>query len=246
MKKSLALLLAAASCCLGIARVAAEEPAKTRVLVVTGGHGFDKEPFFRMFKENPAISFEAVEHPQAQARFGREAARGWDVLVLYDMWQPLTAQAKADFVALLREGKGIVSLHHSIANYQDWEEYGRMIGGKYFLQPRTERGVEHPASTYRHDVRFKVEIAAKDHPVTRGLADFEILDETYRGMWVDPAATVLLRTGEATSDPAIGWARQEQASRVVYLQLGHDRNAFEHPGYRRLVAQAIQWTAKRD
>jgi hypothetical protein len=239
-------LLAAAALCLGFGPASAEEPAKTRVLVVTGGHDFERAPFLQMFKDNPAIVFEAVEHPQAHARFGAAAARAWDVLVLYDMWQPLTPQAKADFVALLREGKGIVSLHHSIANYQDWEEYGRMIGGKYFVKPGKQGGVDFPTSTYKHDVRFKVEVAAKDHPVTRGLSDFEILDETYHGMWVDPAATVLLRTAEPSSHPVIAWARQEQASRVVYLQLGHDRHAFGHPSYRRLVAQAVEWAAKRD
>ena len=42
-------------------------PAKTRVLIFTGGHGFEKEPFFRLFKENPDISYQAFEHPNAYA-----------------------------------------------------------------------------------------------------------------------------------------------------------------------------------
>lgn len=219
---------------------------KIRVLVVTGGHQFEEKPFFRIFEQNPGITFEAVQHPQADARLTTEGSRNWDVLVLYDMRQPITAAARADLLARLKEGKGIVSLHHSIANCQDWEEYSRIIGGKYFLTARKEDGVDHPASTYKDDVTFKVEVAAKDHPVTRGVADFEILDETYHGLWVDPAATVLLRTGEPTNHPVLAWARQEQASRIVYLQLGHGPSAYDHPSYRRLLSQAIRWTAKRD
>ena len=32
-------------------------------------------------------------------------------------------------------------------------------------------------------------------------------------------------------------------SRVAFVQLGHDHFAYENPSYRKLVAQAIQWTA---
>ena len=244
MKSFLIPLLCAVFCLAATTTGSAEPASKIRVLVVTGGHDFEKEPFFQIFRDNHEITFEAVAHPQAHAKLTAEASKGWDVLVLYDMWQPVTEEAKADLLARLKEGKGLVSLHHSIANYQEWEAYGKLIGGKYYLKDRKEDGVDHPASTYKHDVKFKVEIAAQDHPVTRGVSDFEILDETYHGLWVDPAATVLLRTNEPTSHPVIGWTRQEQASRVVYLELGHDHNAFANPNYRRLVSQAIRWTAK--
>ena len=49
----------------------------------------------------------------------------------------------------------------------------------------------------------------------------------------------------AGSDPVIGWARQEQASRVVYLQLGHDEKAYEHPAFKTLVDRSIRYTAAR-
>ena len=45
-----------------------DSPDKIRVLVVTGGHDFEKEPFFKLFKENPEITYQAVEHPNAHAR----------------------------------------------------------------------------------------------------------------------------------------------------------------------------------
>jgi len=239
-------LLAAFGACVVVPLRAAEGESKIRVLVVTGGHGFEKQPFFRVFEQNPQISFETVQQPQAQARFAAGPAKDWDVLVLYDLWQPLTEQVKADFLALLKVGKGIVSLHHSLADYQDWEAYGHIIGGKYFLAAGKVDGRDFPASTYKDDVHFKVEVAAKDHPVTRGVGDFEIVDENYGGLWVDPAATVLLRTAEPTNHPVLAWARQEQASRIVYLQLGHGPSAHDDPNFRRLVAQAIRWTAKRE
>ena len=73
----------------------AEKP-RTQVLVITGGHGFEKEPFFKLFQENPAITYQAVEHPKAHALLTADAAKAWDVLVLYDMHQEIADAAKAD------------------------------------------------------------------------------------------------------------------------------------------------------
>ena len=115
-----AVLALAAGAQQGLTADLTAQPAqgKIRVLVVTGGHGFEKEPFFKLFKDNPDITCQAIEHPNAHALLKADAAEQWDVLVLYDMHQEITAEAKADFVARLKEGKGLVVLHHAIANYQ--------------------------------------------------------------------------------------------------------------------------------
>lgn len=250
MMKRIGSILAVAAVCLLVLSGSSMGAGKAdsspiRVLLITGGHDFEQPQFFKMFKDNAEITFQAVEHPKAHAFFRTDAAGTYDVIVLYDMWQPITEEAKADFVRVVKEGKGLVALHHSLGSYQNWDEYFQMIGGKYFLEPRTENGVKKPGSTYKHDVRFKVRVAGGDHPVTRGVTDFEILDETYGGFGVLPGATTLLTTDEPTSTPTIGWAKTYGAASVVYLELGHDHNAFESPNYRKLVAQAIRWTAGR-
>jgi hypothetical protein len=220
------------------------EEGNIRVLIVTGGHAFEREPFFAMFQSFEGIEYREVQHPKAHAFFRPEAAREYDVLVLYDMWQKIGEEARANLVRLLRKGKGVVALHHSLAAYQDWEEYARIIGGRYYLQPRVVRGERKPGSTFKHGVRYTVHIANPNHPVTRGLKDFEIVDETYNGFDVHPDVTVLLTTEEPSSGRVIGWAHTYGRSRIVYLQLGHGRTAYENPHYRRLVAQAIRWVAR--
>ena len=35
------------------------------------------------------------------------------------------------------------------------------------------------------------------------------------------------------------------AAKAIYIQLGHDGETFHHPGYRRLVHNAILWSAGR-
>jgi uncharacterized protein len=223
-----------------------QSPTKTRVLVVTGGHGFEQEPFFKLFKENPEITYQAVEHPKAHALLTAEAAKTWDVLMLYDMHQGISDQAKADFVARLKEGKGLVAVHHAIADYQDWPEYTAIIGAHYYLAATNMNGVAKPRSAYKHGVDFRIHVADPQHPVTRGIKDFDIHDETYK--WFDVAEDVhpLLTTDEPESNAVVAWAKTYQGARVVYIQLGHDHFAYENPSYRQLLKQAIQWTARKD
>lgn len=217
----------------------------TRILLVTGGHDYEQGPFLEMFRSFDGVTFEHVMHPQAQARFAPEAAKAYDVVVMYDMYQKIDDATKANFEALLKQGKGLVVLHHAIANYNNWDRYAEIIGAKYYLQPMTVDGVQKARSLWKHDVEFRVQIATPDHPVTRGVRDFDIHDETYNLFDVQPGVTPLLTTTEATSGKTIGWAKTIGASRLVFIQLGHDHLAYENPNYRKLVRQAIQWTARK-
>ena len=234
------------SLCLFAADSAGGPSGKVRVLVVTGGHDFEKEPFFQVFKENPEITYTAVEHPNAQALFKADAAKDYDVLVFYDMHQEITDEAKADLVARLKDGKGLVVLHHAIADYQNWPEYEKIIGAKYYLEKTMVNGVEKARSAYKHGMHFKLHVADPTHPVTRGVKDYEIIDETYK--WFDVAKDVhpLLTADEPESNPVVAWAKTYENARVVYMQSGHDHTAYENPNFRQILRQAINWTAKRD
>jgi len=219
------------------------EPKPVRALVVTGGHDFEREPFFALFKAMPGVEFREVVHPNAHAFLKPSASGNYDVVVLYDMWQPITEEAKGDLAALLKQGKGMVALHHCLAGYNDWPEYARMIGGRYRLNKETVNDVERPGSVYKHDVQFKVRIADSRHPIARGLKDFEILDETYGDFDVEAGVKPLLTTDHPTSGKTIGWAHTYGKSRVAYIQLGHGPTAYQNPSFRRLVDQAIRWAA---
>lgn len=223
---------------------AADSP--TRILLVTGGHAYETNQFEAMFKSFPGVELKTATHPHAHAWLKADRAREYDVLVLYDMWQEIDDEARADFTARLREGKGLVSLHHSMANYQGWPEFERIIGGKYNLEPRTVDGEPRPGSTFKHDVIMDVRVANNHHPVLRGVDDFEIHDETYGQFDVLPEVQTLLTTSQPTSSPIVAWAKRHERARVVFIQLGHDHFAYENPAYRRLVANAIHWVAGKN
>lgn len=213
-----------------------------RILVVTGNHEYNVEKFNQMLSSlGEDITYQIAELPEAYAMFLPENRSKYDVLVFYHMWQEITEEQAANLSGCIMQGKPLVALHHSICAFDDWPEYINIIGGKYFHKPTTVNGNEYPACTYIHDMHFNVKIADPENPVTKGLKDFGIFDETYKGYYVEDDVTKLLTTTEPTSNQVIGWSKVFGKARVVALQSGHDVPTFENPNFRKLLKQAIEW-----
>ena len=246
MKKIFFLCALASALAVTTQANAAEGDSKVKVLVVTGGHGFEREPFFKMFSDNSAIQFTAAEHSKTNASvYDREDLLGYDAVVLYDMPQNITDAQKAKFKALFDKGVGLVVLHHALVSYQSWPEYEHIIGGRYQEPDPKKPGTVTKAAGWRHDVDFSIVIASTNHPVTAGLKDFDIHDEIYWGFRVGKDVTPLITTTHPESGKPLGWARTQGKSRVVYLQLGHGKEAFANTNYRKLLAQSIQWVSQK-
>src|SRR5689334_22622370 len=98
---------------------------KIKVLVLTGGHGFKAEPFFKMFSDNSDITFTADKQVNAAEAYDRADLFTYDVVVLYDSPSKITDAQKARFLALFDRGIGVVVLHHAYLSYPMWGEYER-------------------------------------------------------------------------------------------------------------------------
>jgi hypothetical protein len=215
------------------------------VLVVTGGHKFEKQPFVAMFDEMLGAQWRLFELTDDSEVFEDISSWDYDVVVFYNMTQNMSAKRRANFLALLDRGVGVVALHHSMANFSDWPEYKKIIGVKYYLAKTQEDGKVWPRSTYQENVQIPVHIADTHHPITAGLHDFTILDESYKGFSLEPDNHLLLTTDQPASQKEIGWTRLYRKSRICTIQLGHGPEAYNHPAYRKLLHQAIQWAAER-
>jgi type 1 glutamine amidotransferase len=222
----------------------AANEASLRVLLITGGHNFEREPFLQVFRADPALELTHLEHSS-------EGADAWlradlervDAVVLYDMPRDIDDAQKARFLSIFERGIGLLVMHHALVSFQRWPEYERIIGGRY-VDPEKGGDPSRPASGYQHDVSIPVQLVTP-HPVSAGLKDFTIRDEIYWNYQVSSDVVPLLRTSHPKSGNPIAWARTEQKSRLVYLLLGHGPSAFEHPSYRRWVGNAIRYVAKR-
>ncbi len=220
------------------AAAAAPKPSPVRALVVTGGHDYETS-FYAVFEGFDDLVW---SHAASNAAaFKSDIRPRYDVLVLYDMSSDLDESGRRNLRDFAESGKGIVVLHHAIADYQTWTWwYKEVVGGKYLLQ--AEGGM--PASTYAHDQDLFVRPVGS-HPITSPTGPLHIKDETYKGKWIGPNNKVLLRTDHPTDDGPIMWISPYEKSRVVYLELGHDSAAHRNPAFRTLVHNSILWSAGR-
>ena len=216
-----------------------------KVVVVTGGHDFEREPFFKLFQGYDDIDYVEAMQKDHSELFEDISNWDYDVIVLYNMTQEISPKRQANFTTLLRDrGVGLVALHHCEGAFQNRDEYRQIIGTKYPLQDQTIDGVAFKTGTFKHDVDLTVQIADRDHPITRGLDDFAIHDETYHGLWFAKDNHVLLTTDHETSDKTIGWTRPDYGkARVCLLQGGHDGQAYANPNFRTLIVRAVRWSA---
>jgi type 1 glutamine amidotransferase len=244
----LAMAVGLAACVSVRAAGPEENPAATgkiRVLLTFGGHGFEEKPFFAMFDALPGVVYSKAPLPESAALLKPGLQKQFDVLVMYDMCGKFSPEEQKAFVALLRQGIGVVSLHHNLGAHQGWPEYTKIIGGKFCLKAEDFGGKTYGPSTYEHGQQIHVTVADEHHPITRGLADFTIEDETYGNCYIRPGAYVLLRTDNPKNNPSLAWINPYGRSRVFYFQLGHDSKAWSNPAYPDILSRGIRWAAGR-
>jgi len=215
-----------------------------KVVVITGGHDFEHDPFFTMFQGQADIKYiEAVQKDHSEL-FEDISNWDYDVIVLYNMSQNISPKRQENFKALLKKGVGLVTLHHAEGAFNTWEDYRQIIGARYPLAPQDIDGVHFETGTYAHDMDMNIKVVDREHPITKGLGDFTIHDEVYKGIWFAKDNHVLLTTDHPKNDATVCWVRPS-ANRVVFLQLGHDSKAYANPTLRELVLRSIRWADGR-
>lgn len=207
-----------------------------RIAVITGGHGFDVIGFHDLFRSLSGI--DAYVQPLEDWATDR-AGRGtrYDALVFYNMHTMAPEQApggqhtRAAIDDLSFGEEGIVVLHHGILAFNQDPVWDDIVG----LTDRTVDGVS-------HDESLHVCVADADHPITRGLDDFDITDETYDFRDVEGADShVLLTVDHANSMSTQAWTRRHGEARVFNLVLGHDGQAWGHEMFRTVLLRGIGW-----
>jgi len=208
-----------------------------RTLLVTGGHDHETT-FYSTFDGYKDLTWTPVV--SSTTAFQKDFRDKYDVLILYDFSRDMDDTSKKNLRDFVESGKGVVVLHHALLDFQGWAWwYQDVVGGSYRLAP-SEKG---PASTVK--AAQQMFITPQKHPITAGIAPFQLTDETYKRMWISPDVVPLLTTDNPNSDSTIAWVSPYAKSRVVYIQLGHGRGSFFHPSYRALVHNAILWSAGR-
>ena len=141
----------------------------------------------------------------------------------------LDQRLKNSLVEFIKDGKGLVVLHASVASFENWPEYGRIVGACFDGHPWKDI-----------DVAFKVDCPA--HPLTQAFktTSFVLNDEIYQVkdpysrdslnvlVSIDAAKTDMTREGINRKDRDFGitWIKKYGKGRVFYCALGHKHELF--------------------
>ena len=216
---------------------------KMNVVVVTGGHGFEAQPFEAMFNSFDGMTCTYVALEDHSEIFEDITNWHYDVIVLYNMSQKISEERQQHFLQLLDKGVGLVVLHHAIAAFKDWPEYRKIIGAKYWLDDTVEDGVKHLKCQWEEGVDMPLHVEDAAHPIMAGMEDFVIHDETYKGYDLQPDNHLLLSCNLPGSQKEVAWTRTYSNAKVCLIQPGHGPEAHADKHYRRIVRQAIEWVA---
>ncbi len=168
----------------------------------------------------------------------------YDAIVSFGSGElPLSEENKKALLEFVRGGKGFVAIHSAayMCPKSKWPGYAEMLGAVF---------VNHP---WHQKVRVIVE--DRKHPATAHLGEtFEIHDEIYQfGSWSRQKTHVLLSLDNSSVDVknkrvrrkdldfALAWCHTYGKGRVFYTALGHDRNVWDDPRFRKHVLGGILW-----
>ncbi len=211
-----------------------------KIMVVTGGHSYDTIQFFEMFDALTGIEYEHFQQPKANQKLVKDLAEDFDVIVFYDMWKSISEAEKSAYLKLTNQGKPLLFLHHSIASYQDWPEFEKILGGKYVEKGRGVPVEEQ--SNYEHDVWVYTKVENYT-PVTVGLKEPRFFDEVYGNVRISEDVFPLLKTRHPKSMEIVAWENKYSNSKIIYLQPGHDYRTYQNEEYRKLLLQSIKYLA---
>lgn len=215
-----------------------------RVLLVTGD---DVEPAHNWREVSQAIRETLTSAGKFDVRLCEDAGlldsssslSRYDVIFLhlYNAKTPtLSPAAKENLVNFVKGGKGLVVSHLSSASFKEWDEFKKLCG-RYWVMGKSGHG---PRSA------FKSRVVKPDHPITRGVKDFEADDELYAKLEGDAPINVLV---EADSD----WSKKTEPlaftleygqGRVFHETFGHDGKAIHNPSVEKLIQRGCEWAAR--
>jgi len=209
-----------------------------KVGVITGGHAFDVIGFHQLFRSFGGLDcyIQSLEEWAVDAhRYGSR----YDVLVFYNMHTELpencpggkrTRRAIDD----LGDGTGIVVFHHGILAFKGDGVWDDIVG----MTDRTIDG-------YSHDESLRVHVEDPAHPITDGIADWTLTDETYAFRNVEGEdSQVLLTVDHPNSMSTMGWTRTYRDSRVLNFVFGHDDQTWSDDTFKVLLGRGVEWCGR--
>lgn len=234
------------------ARAQQNVPQGAKVLLLSGGqrnhHGYRRQTQLLQKALEDTKQFQVTVCEDA-AILGTPALAKYDLIVaMADRRDPEFRLSEPQQRALLKfvhDGKGFFSLHGFCCADRAWvPEMRELLGGvlAHFGTPDTKVQVG----------RFPLKITNSNHPIVKGVSDFEHDDELYYDLQTQGELKPLAVAVFQGKDWPVLWTREYGKGKVCVSIFGHcgvqpgAKDPLEHAPFRQLVLQGIAWTAGRE
>src|SRR5438093_1750160 len=199
-------------------------------------HGPGEHDYPRFLTEWTKLLRERGAKAEGALRFPTQAELArTDVLVLYAAdGNNIAAQDRTNLEAFLQGGGGMVVLHDGICGTNAaW--FASVTGGaKQHGETNWQRGL------------VGLYFGVASHPITAGIANFDLDDEMFFKLQLAPGAKVIATTFHTAKEiiPQM-WTYERGAGRVFTSCQGHKYSNFGLPHFRGLFLRGIAWAGKR-
>ncbi|MDZ7607496.1 MAG: DUF6807 family protein [Cyclobacteriaceae bacterium] len=224
--------------------VTIEAPQKLKLLILSGRNNHEWQqttPYLeKMYKSSGRFDVAITEMPDT---LSYEALKPFHAVVSnYSLWPDkefrLPEKAENGLIHFINEGGGLVIVHAASATFYTWPEFQQLAGSNW--GDSTHHGKICP---------HKIVIKEKEHPITKGMADFWITDELWENAGTTRPLNVLAEalvdsTGRdaENKEPALHWYRHGKG-RVFHSILGHNVRAMKNSGWTILALRGTEWVA---
>ena len=239
------VVLAGGWLCAAPVAPAAPVTGKARILLVTGvdypGH---------LWRQTAPVLAEALRKDQRLEVFTVEdpafldspAIHKYDLILLhFQTWQQPGPgeRARENLRQFVEGGKGVALVHFACgAWFGEWPEFSK-IAGRSWAGPGPGVHQHDPYGT------FRVEFAKPDHPILRGMTDFDTQDELYTCLVGDHPIEILAQAKSKLDGKYYPMAiiSNYGKGRTFLCPLGHDAKALSNPPVQELYRRGCAWAA---
>ena len=158
---------------------------------------------------------------------------------LREQWAfQLSSDGRETLANYVRDGGSLLGLHTASICFDGWSDWGAILGAQWVWG----ESFHPPAGP------VQVEAMGPTDPLTQGTQPFEVFDEVYHHLKVDPQARPILqaRTAPDGAYQPVMWTHRYGKGRVVYDSLGHGVDSINEPTHREILDRATAWLLQSD
>jgi putative membrane-bound dehydrogenase-like protein len=210
-----------------------------KVCLVSGSLEYDSDASLSACQEflekNYAVKCSRAFRKSDDDLPGLENLDTCDVMLLFTRRLTISGEQLDKIKKYCQAGKPIVAVRTASHAFQNWlaldkEVLGGNYQGHYGVGPVVE-------------VHF--EEKAKTHPILAGVKPFQSAGSLYKNSGLAKDVEILLTGSIPGHTEPVAWTRLHNGGRIFYTSLGH-QNDFADDNFKRLLVNALFWTAKRD